>query len=119
VDVVVVLMLGLAAGVGVYMVSMRWDGPGMGLPGEGFLPEEERMQREALQATAEAAPAAGMSGAYVPLAPGRRSAQTRLLGLLGIVVLVPIAAVTFALAAYGVGRVVVETITRLVENAST
>ena len=60
-----------------------------------------------------------MSGAYVPLAPGRRSPQTRLLGLLGIVVLVPIAAVTFAIAVYGVGRVVVETITRLVENAST
>jgi hypothetical protein len=59
-----------------------------------------------------------MSGDYVPLAPGRRSAQTRLLGLLGIVVLVPIAAVTFALAAYGVGRVIVEAVNRLLQNAS-
>ena len=116
-DIVVVLVLGLAAGIGVYMVSMRWDGPATVLPGEGFLPEEERMQSDALQAAAEAA-ARPMSGDYVPLAPGRRSAQTRLLGLLGIVVLVPIAAVTFALAAYGVGRVIVEAVNRLLQNAS-
>jgi hypothetical protein len=31
---------------------------------------------------------------------------------------VPIAAVTFALAAYGVGRVIVETVNRLLQNAS-
>ncbi|MDP9326718.1 MAG: hypothetical protein M3P10_00760 [Actinomycetota bacterium] len=119
-DIVVVLLLGLAAGVGVYAVSMRWDRPAPAVRGEGFLPEEERLQTEALQASAaEAAmrPAAG--GAYVPLATGTRSTQTRLLGLLGIVVLVPIAAVTFAVAAYSVGQIVVETITRLVEKAST
>ena len=116
-DVVVVVALGIAAGVGVYLVSMRWGRPATGMPGEGFLPEEERMQTEALQAAADAT--AGIpAGAYVPLAPGRRSVQTRLLGLLGIVVLVPIAAITFAVAAYGVGRVVVEAITRLIENAS-
>jgi hypothetical protein len=118
VDIVVVLVLGLAAGIGVYFVSMRWDGPAAVLPGEGFLPEEERMQSDALQAAAEAAASRQMSGDYVPLAPGRRSAQTRLLGLLGIVVLVPIAAVTFALAAYGVGRVIVEALNRLLQNAS-
>ena len=56
-------------------------------------------------------------GAYVPLAPGRRSPQTRLLGLLGIAVLVPIAAVAFAVAVYGVGRLIVETIARLIEHA--
>jgi hypothetical protein len=117
VDIFVVLVLGLAAGMGVYLVSMRWDGPAAVLPGEGFLPEEERMQSDALQAAAEAA-GRPMSGEYVPLAPGRRSVQTRLLGLLGIVVLVPIAAVTFALAAYGVGRVVVEAITKVLQNAS-
>ena len=69
-DIVVVLVLGLAAGIGVYLVSMRWDGPATVLPGEGFLPEEERMQSDALQAAAEAA-ARPMSGDYVPLAPGR------------------------------------------------
>ena len=117
-DIVVVLVLALAAGIGVYLVSMRWDGPAAVLPGEGFLPEEERMQSDALQAAAEAAAGRQMYGDYVPLAPGRRSVQTRLLGLLGIVVLVPIAAVTFALAAYGVGRVIVEAINRLLQNAS-
>jgi hypothetical protein len=117
VDVVVVLVLGVGAGVAVYMASMRWDRPASEMPGEGFLPQEERVQREALSAGDPGT--RPMGGAYVPLAPGRRSAQTRLLGLLGIVVLVPIAAVTFAIAVYGVGRVVVETITRLVENAST
>jgi hypothetical protein len=118
VDVVMVLVLGVAAGIGVYVVSMRWDRPAPALPGEGFLPEEERMQSEALQAATEAA-SRPVAGAYVPLAPGRRSLQTRLLGLLGIVVLVPIAAVSFAVAVYGIGRVIVETITRLVEKAST
>ena len=38
--------------------------------------------------------------------------------LLAVAALLPIAAVTFALAAYGVGRVVVEAITKLLENAS-
>ena len=118
-DIVVVLVLGVAAGLAVYAVSMRWDRAAPALPGEGFLPEEERRQADALQAAAEAAARPIPTGAYVPLAPGRRSAQTRLLGLLGIVVLVPIAAVVFAVAAYGVGRVVVEAITRLVEQAST
>jgi hypothetical protein len=117
VDVVVVLVLGAAAGVGVYVVSMRWDRPASPMSGEGFLPEEERMQSDALQAATESS-ARPLAGAYVPLAPGRRSAQTRLLGLLGIVVLVPIAAVSFAVAAYAVGRVIVETVTRLVESAS-
>lgn len=116
VDVVVVLLLGVAAGVGVYAVSMRWDRPTSAFPGEGFLPEEERMQSDALQPPSEGTSRA-LAGAYVPLAPGRRSPQTRLLGLLGIVVLVPIAAVSFAVAVYGVGRAIVETITRLVEKA--
>ena len=117
-DVVVVLALGVAAGVAVYLVSMRWDRPAPALPGEGFLPEEERMQTEALQASAAEAAGRPPAGAYVPLGAGRRSIQTRLLGLLGIVVLVPIAAVAFAVAVYGVGRVLIETITRLVEKAS-
>jgi hypothetical protein len=113
-NVVVVLVLGVAAGVGVYVAAMRWDRPAPAGGGDGFLPEEERMQRDALASTAETGP----RGAYVPLAPGRRSPQTRLLGLLGIIVLVPIAAVSFAIAVYGLGRVVVETITRLVEGAT-
>lgn len=117
-DIIVVLVLGVAAGVGVYLVSMRWDRPVNAMPGEGFLPEEERMQTEALQAAAEVG-VRPQGGEYVPLAPGRRSVQTRLLGVLGIVVLVPIAAIAFAIAAYGVGRVVVETITKLVQSAST
>jgi hypothetical protein len=119
VDIVVVLLLGLAAGIGVYSVSMRWDRSVAAVRGEGFLPEDERRQTEALQASAaEAAVRPTAGGAYVPLAAGTRSTQTRLLGLLGIVVLVPIAAVTFAVAVYGVGQFVVETIIRLVEKAS-
>jgi hypothetical protein len=119
VDIVVVLVLGVAAGIGVYVVSMRWDRSAPSLRGEGFLPEDERLQTEALQASAAEAPMRPATGvAYVPLATGRRSTQTRLLGLLGIAVLVPIAAVTFAVTAYGVGKVVVETIIRLVEKAS-
>jgi hypothetical protein len=119
VDIVIVLVLGLAAGVGVYAVSMRWDRTVSDLRGEGFLPEDERRQTEALQASAaEAGMRTAAGGAYVPLATGTRSTQTRLLGLLGIIVLVPIAAVTFAVAVYAVGQIVVETIIRLVEKAS-
>lgn len=118
-DIVIVLVLGVAAGIGVYAVSMRWDRPPPGPRGEGFLPEDERRQTEALQASAAEASMRSMAGgAYVPLATGTRSAQTRLLGLLGLVVLVPIAAVTFAVTTYGVGQIVVETITRLVEKAA-
>ena len=117
-EIVVVLVLGLAAGVGVYAVSMRWDRPAPEPGGEGFLPEDERRQTEALQASAAGAAMQPAGGAYVPLATGTRSTQTRLLGLLGIVVLVPIAAVTFAVAAYGVGQIVVEAIIRLVEKAA-
>ena len=117
-DVVVVLVLGVAAGVGVYLVSMRVDRPVSALRGERFLPEDERVPSDALHTGVEPS-TRPLAGAYVPLAPGRRSIQTRLLGLLGIVVLVPIAAVSFAVAVYGVGRIIVETITRLVENAST
>lgn len=117
-DVVVIVVLGVLAGVGVYLASMRWERTVTALRGEGFLPDDERRQREALAPAEAAAPSAG-GGAYVPLAPGRRSVQTRLFGLLGILVLLPIAAFTFALVVYSVGRVVVETITRLVESAST
>jgi hypothetical protein len=44
--------------------------------------------------------------AYVPLAPGDRSWQTRALGLLGIVVVVPLAALVLALSLYQVGHVI-------------
>lgn len=118
-NIIVVLVLGVAAGIGVYAVSMRWDRSPPAVGGEGFLPEDERRQTEALQASAGETSMRPAGGAYVPLATGTRSAQTRLLGLLGIVVLVPIAAVVFAVTAYGVGQIVVETITRLIQNAST
>jgi hypothetical protein len=122
VEYAVVLILAVAAGVGVYVVSLRWGQEVPDLPGEGFLPEEERSQSDALQAAAAAAQAHARSVApgeyaYVPMAPGRRSVQTRLLGVLGIVVLVPIAAVVFALATYVVGRVLVEAVSRLIEKA--
>ena len=117
-DVVVVVALGVAAGVAVYVASMRWARPVPASNGDGFLPEEPSAPPES--APPAGAPAAtAPAGAYVPLAPGRRSVQTRLLGMLGIAVLVPIAAITFALAVYAAGRVIVETVTRLVEHAST
>jgi hypothetical protein len=122
VEYAVVLVLAVIAGVGVYVVSLRWGQEVPDLPGEGFLPEEERSQSDALQAAAAAqvhaqSVASGGEYAYVPMAPGRRSIQTRLLGVLGIVVLVPIAAVVFALATYVVGRVLVEAVSRLIEKA--
>jgi hypothetical protein len=46
--------------------------------------------------------------AYVPLEPGHRSWQTRALGLLGIVVFVPLAALVLALSLYQVGHVIMQ-----------
>ena len=118
---VVVLLLAVIAGVGVYFGSLRWSPEAQELPGEGFLPEEERSQSDALQAAAAAQPQTRSLGTgeygYVPMAPGRRSVQTRLLGVLGIVVLLPLAAVVFAFATYLVGRVLVEAVSHLIENA--
>lgn len=117
-DVLIVFVLATLAGTGAYLATLRWDRSGAALPGEGFLPEEEQMQTEALQTSAATAPPRVIGGEqpYVPLAPGRRSIQTRLLGVLGIAVLIPVAAIAFALATYGVGRIIVEAITRFFES---
>ena len=133
-EIALVLVLAAAAGVLVYRFSMGEGTPVVDAgflrgeseyddnavqPGSTFVdapldepaafPETATVAAGAVQAPAaeegyfsHGAPAQ----AYVPLAPGHRSWQTRVLGLLGIVVFVPLAALALALSLYQVGHVV-------------
>jgi hypothetical protein len=96
-QILLVLALAVAAGAAVYRVSLYLTGDSP-TSSSGFLPEDGMMS------------AAGSAGdlppgfRYAVLGPGRRSWQTRLIGFLGIVVLVSIAAVALALAVYEISH---------------
>ncbi len=94
-DVLLVLALALAAGVSVYRLSLGWS---------ERAPMDRRFSAGQGDPMATIATSPGSSSfpgyAYVPLASGRRSWQTRLLGVAGIVLMVSTAAALFALAVY-------------------
>ena len=102
--ILLVIGLALAAGATVYLLSLRFlaEQPAGGGSASisGFGPE--------------ASPVSGASPArdlpqgygYVPLAPGRRSLETRILGLVGLIVMVALAAGVFAIVAYQIGHIV-------------
>jgi hypothetical protein len=102
VEILVVLALALAAGAAVYRLSLYLTGertsPAPG--GSGFLP------REGLLPAATGAADLPPGYRYAVLAPGRRSWQTRLIGFLGIVVLVCLGAMALALAVYEVSHLI-------------
>ena len=134
-EIALVLVLAAAAGVLVYRFSMgegttmvdagflrgepEFDDDAVE-PGSTFVdapldepaafPETEAVAAGAVHASPLAPEGYFAHGAppqaYVPLAPGHRSWQTRVLGLLGIVVFVPLAALALALSLYQVGHVV-------------
>jgi hypothetical protein len=135
-EIALVLVLAAAAGVLVYRFSigdattavdagfLRGEpefGDDAVPPGSTFVdaPPGEQAAFPEIEASAGAvqAPPSSQEGyfahgvppqAYVPLAPGHRSWQTRALGLLGIVVFVPLAALALALSLYQVGHVVMQ-----------
>jgi hypothetical protein len=130
-EIALVLVLAAAAGVFVYRFSM---GDGTTAVDSGFLRREAEFDEAAASPSStfvdapldeaeevavgaeQAAPIAQegyfahgtQAQAYVPLAPGHRSWQTRALGLLGIVVFVPLAALVLALSLYQFGHVVMQ-----------
>ena len=102
-QIVLVLVLAVAAGTAVYYLSLRLS-EGEESRGSGFLPEEQTLR------------AGGISDLppgyqYAILTPGRRSWQTRLLAFLGIVVVVAVAALLLALSVYEITHLVRVTLT--------
>jgi hypothetical protein len=96
--ILLVLALAVAAGAAVYRVSLYLTGESPS-PNSGFLPEDGMMSA--------AGPGDLPPGfRYAVLGPGRRSWQTKLIGFLGIVVLVSLAALVMALAVYEISHVV-------------
>ncbi|HEV8563355.1 MAG TPA: hypothetical protein VGR41_00400 [Actinomycetota bacterium] len=98
-QILLVLALAAAAGVAAYRVSLRLSGeePGSDPAGEGFLSGDE----ESYSGTGSDLP---IGYRYAVLGPGRRSWQTRLLGFVGIVVIICVAAGVFAVTIYEIGH---------------
>ena len=94
-QVFLVLVLALAAGYAAYRVTLR---RGEEPPaGRGFGDEP----------SVDVPPSALY--AYVPLAPGRRSWQTRVMGIAGIVIVIVLTSAILAFALYQAGHVVNKT----------
>jgi len=103
VEILVVLALALAAGAAVYRLSLYLTGErdaSAASSSAGFLPGERLLP--AATGTADLPP----GYRYAVLAPGRRSWQTRVIGFLGIVVLVCLGAMVLALAVYEVSHLI-------------
>jgi hypothetical protein len=113
-QVILVLALAAAAGAAAYRISLRISGeePGSDPAGEGFLESDEA-------GYSGIGPGLPLGYRYAVLAPGRRSWQTRLLGLLGIVLVVSVAAGVLALTIYEIGHVLRVTLDGYVGGGST
>ena len=117
-QVLIVVVLAAAAGFLVYRVSLRWStdrSAAHGVPGSGFaLEPEARPATSAQQTSTVTAQVAARVAAppkevpagylYVPLAPGRRSWQTRVFGLVGLVIVVAVTAAVLAFTLYQGGH---------------
>jgi hypothetical protein len=99
-QILLVLALAAAAGVAAYRISLRLSGeePGSDPAGEGFLGSGE----SPFSGTGSDLP---FGYRYAVLGPGRRSWQTRLLGFMGIVLVVSVAAAVLAVTIYEIGHV--------------
>ncbi len=95
-EVLLVLALALAAGVAVYRLSLWWSERAPTDPRFSARPSDPMATVPATAPGSSNFPGYG----YVPLASGRRSWQTRLLGAAGILLMVSTAAALFALAVY-------------------
>lgn len=98
-EIVVVLALAAAAGVVAYRISLRISGDDVvGDPtGPGFLESDE-------VSSSETDLPAGYQ--YAVLAPGTRSWQTRVLGGIGIILLIAVGAAVLAITIYEIGHVI-------------
>jgi hypothetical protein len=114
---VIVLLLAALAGGLVYWTSMRYSG-GVGAPqGDGSSirdddgVDEGRESRPANGADTEGPPAPAPGTAYIPVVPTRGSWQSRLGGVMGLVIAIVIAAVTTAFVLYQAGHIITKLLT--------
>ncbi len=109
---VLVLVLAVGVGAAVYQISMRW---GPGAPPDV---EEWRGTEPASGALTSGSgstlPGPPDGGSYIPVSPGRPSWQSRLGGVMGLVLAVTVAAVVLALTLYELGSF----ISRLLSSAA-
>jgi hypothetical protein len=95
-----IFLAALAAGLVVFWLTLR-SAPeeplSAPLDGDGFLPPKP---------PAPGAPGPAPDGIYVPIVADRRSWQTRVAGLLGLVILVSLAAAGLAFGLYQAGSLV-------------
>jgi hypothetical protein len=93
-----VLVTAFAAGGLVYWLTLRAGSEAQPAPadGDGFLPEPPSATETR----------AADQGLYVPITSDRRSWQTRLIGLVGLLILVSLAAVALAFSLFQLGSTV-------------
>ncbi len=116
-DVALVLVFAAGAGVLVYRLAMKPDHP---VIGDGFLSAEEPERPPQAESPQTRAPDGWMSEgtgmSYVPLASGRRTWRTRLTGLAGIVILIPLVGVILAVVLYQFGHFVNQTLSSMLNG---
>ena len=107
----IVFLAALAAGALTYWLTLRAPGTETSRltnDGDGFLPTPP-------VASASASATMAGDGAYVPLGSDRRSWQTRVVGLLGLLIAVTLAAALLAFSLYQAGA----SIARLISDYAT
>jgi hypothetical protein len=105
-----IFLAALAAGLLVFWLTLRSspeEAASVPLDGDGFLPPKPPAPGStAPGSTAPGSTGPGAEGIYVPIVADRRSWQTRVSGLLGLVILVSLAAAGLAFALYQAGSLV-------------
>ena len=114
---VIVMLLAVLAGGLVYWTSMRYSGgaDASGSDGSSFLAEngtdDDRESRPRDGAETEGRPASAPGTAYIPVLPTRGSWQSRLGGIMGLVIAIVIAAAATALVLYEAGHIISKLLT--------
>ena len=113
---VIVLLLAALAGGLVYWASMRYSGAAGTSEGDGASKRTEdgaddREARSAKGADPETPPTPAPGTAYIPVVPTRGSWQSRLGGVMGLVIAVVIAAATTAFVLYQAGHIITKLLT--------
>jgi len=112
---VIVLLLAALAGGLVYWASMRYSGGAGAFENDASSMRTENGADEGDTppngADAERPPAPAPGTAYIPVVPTRGSWQSRLGGLMGLVIAVVIAAATTAFVLYQAGHIITKLLT--------
>ncbi len=114
---VIVMLLAVLAGGLVYWASMRFSGGADALENDGSPmrtetgADEDRETQSGNGADAEGPPASTPGTAYIPVVPTRGSWQSRLGGVMGLVIAIVVAAATTAFVLYEAGHFITKLLT--------